>query len=77
MCVFIATMWGTFVFVCLCVGVFGEKADQFKDVLLDKHNEMRRKQGASNMNALVRVFSCHLFICLHNKFGHMKNNFDY
>ena len=35
------------------VGAFGEKADKYKDFILKKHNDYRKKQKGSNMNRLV------------------------
>lgn len=39
--------------VCLVCVVAAEIATNFKDLLVNKHNELRRKQQASNMNQLV------------------------
>ncbi|KAH3782883.1 hypothetical protein DPMN_160805, partial [Dreissena polymorpha] len=37
----------------LLAAVLGEPANQFKDLLLNKHNEFRKMQKGSNMNKLV------------------------
>ncbi|KAL4236537.1 GLI pathoproteinsis-related 1 like 1 [Mactra antiquata] len=42
------------VLLCVCVAhTYGEVAIQYKDVILNKHNEFRRLQKATDMNALA------------------------
>ena len=33
-----------------------ETADEYKDIILKKHNDYRRQQSGSNMNKLVRPY---------------------
>ena len=54
----------------LIPNVICETADEYKDIILKKHNDYMRLQGGSNMNKLVRpYFEINAAITLRNTVG--------